>query len=104
MFSKKSCARKRNETLNILEKCLLQHYKEYAFIHKDFISNTKSGFSWWLRGLGTRLVSMKMQVRSLALLSGLRIWGRCLVTSCGVGLRCGLDPVSVAEARDCGSY
>ena len=33
---------------------------------------------------------MRLGVRSLALLSGLRIW-RCL--SCDVGRRCGLDPV-----------
>ena len=33
-------------------------------------------FLSWLSGLRTRLVSMRMQVRSLASLSGLRIW-RC---------------------------
>ena len=31
----------------------------------------------WLSGLQTRLVSMRMQVRSLASLSGLRIWHCC---------------------------
>jgi len=36
-----------------------------------------------------RLGTMRLQVRSLASLSGLRIW-RC--HSCGVGRRCGLDP------------
>ena len=35
-----------------------------------------------------RLVSVRMLVRSLASLSGLRVW--CCV-SCGVGHRCGLD-------------
>ena len=31
-------------------------------------------FSLWLRGLRTQLVSIRMLVQSLALLSGLRIW------------------------------
>ena len=34
-------------------------------------------FPLWLSGLQIRLVSMRMQVRSLALLSGLRIWHFC---------------------------
>ena len=38
-----------------------------------------------------RLVSMRIWVRSLALLSGLRIQC-CLAMSCSVGHRCGLDP------------
>ena len=44
----------------------------------------------WLHRTDSDLVSMRTQVRSLALLSGLRIQ-RCLV-SCGVGRRCGSDP------------
>ena len=44
----------------------------------------------WLIGLRTRLVSMRILVQSVALLSGLRIWhGHKL----GVGCRCGSDPV-----------
>ena len=45
-------------------------------------------FLLWLRGLRTQLVSMRMQVRSLALLSELRIW--CCCELC-VGCRYGLD-------------
>ena len=39
------------------------------------LQNTASEFLSWLGGLGTQLVSMRMEVRSLASLSGLRI--RC---------------------------
>ena len=38
-------------------------------------------FPLWLSGLRNQLVSMRMQVRSLALLSGLRIW-HCLELLC----------------------
>ena len=44
----------------------------------------------WLSGLRTQLVSMRMQVGSLASLSGL---GSGVAVSCGVGYRCGSDPV-----------
>ena len=39
-----------------------------SFYMKRFL-----GFALWLSGLGIQLVSMRMQVQSLALLSGLRI-------------------------------
>ena len=41
---------------------------------------------------GILLASMRMLVRSLALLSGLRIW-HCIAVSCGVGCRHGSDSV-----------
>ena len=53
----------------------------------------------------TQLVSMRMQVPSLALLTGLRIW-HCM--RCSIGYRCGLDlallwlwcrPVALAPIR-----
>ena len=47
------------------------------------------GFLFWLSELRTWLVSMRMQVWSLALLSGLRI-PHCLELQC-LGLRCSLD-------------
>ena len=43
----------------------------------------------WLSGLRTQLVSMKIEVRCLASLSGLRIW-HCRES--GIGHRCGSDP------------
>ena len=44
----------------------------------------------WLSKLQTSVVSMRMRVRSLASLSGLRVWH---AMSCGVGQRCSLDLV-----------
>ena len=46
-------------------------------------------FPLWLSELRTRLVSLRMPVRSLASLSGLRIW---VATSYSVGSRCVSDP------------
>ena len=46
-------------------------------------------FLLWLSRLRTWLVSMRMPVHSLALISGLRIQ---IATSCSVVCRCGLDP------------
>ena len=37
-----------------------------------------------------QLVAMRMRVKSQALLGGSRIW---VAVSCGVGRRCGLDPM-----------
>ena len=68
-------------------------------MQKDFLTTVlgprakgkgvKSALPWefllWLSGLGTQLVSMRMWVPSLASLSGF--------ISCGIGHRCGLDPV-----------
>ena len=45
-------------------------------------------FPSWLSGLRTRLVSVRVRVRSLALLSG----GSSVAMSCSVGHRHGLDP------------
>ena len=58
---------------------------------KDKIKKDMQEYSLWLRGLRTLLVSMRMQVWSLALLSRLRIWLCC---GCGVGwqLQLQLDP------------
>ena len=61
-------------------------------------------FLLWLRGLWTRLVSMRMQIRSLALLSGLRIqhyhelWCRSRPQ-----LRARIA-VAVVQADSCSSY
>ena len=46
-------------------------------------------FPLWLSGLQTHLVSMRMQVQSLVLLSGLRIW---YCRELCLGRRHGLDP------------
>ena len=59
-------------------------------------------FPLWLTGLRTRLVSMKMWVQSLALLSGLRIW-HCY--GCGVGFSCSSDStpsLGTSICRRCG--
>ena len=48
-------------------------------------------FPWWLSRLWTQLVSTRMQVRSLASFSRLRIWSGVAV-SCGVGRRWSSDP------------
>ena len=62
-------------------------------------------FLLWLSGLRARLVSMRMWVPSLALLSGK---GSGIAVSCGVGHRCGSDstllwlwrrPAAVAPIR-----
>ena len=56
-------------------------------------------FPLWLSRLRTQLVSRMMWVQSLALLSGLRkrhcceLWGRSCCRECGVGHRCGSDPI-----------
>ena len=47
------------------------------------IRKSSREFLWWLRELRTRLASMRMQVRSLAALSGLRSW---CCHGCGVDL------------------
>ena len=47
-------------------------------------------FPLWLSGLWPYLVSMRSWVQSLASLSGLRV--HCL-QSCGIGCRCGTDPM-----------
>ena len=61
-----------------------QIYKRYF----GFKKLSQKAVPLWLSGLTTPLVSMSMQVRSLASLSGLRIQ-HC--HSCGVGLRRGSD-------------
>ena len=53
-------------------------------------SREVSEFLLWLSSLRTQLVSMRIQVYSLASLRGLRIQHCC---TCGVGHRCGLVPV-----------
>ena len=50
--------------------------------------NSAAEFQLWLSRLRILPVSMSMQVRSLALLSG-------IATSCRVGSKCGLDPASL---------
>ena len=52
------------------------------------LKNKNLEFPLWLRGLRTWLVSVRMQVQSLSLLSGLSTQ-HC--HSCGVGHRCILD-------------
>ena len=54
--------------------------------------NLITGVPMWLSRSRTHLASLRMQVRSLALLSGLRIWP---CQSCGVGCGRGLDPASL---------
>ena len=58
--------------------------------HLSFENKRVREFPLWLSGLRTQLVSMRMQVGSLASLSGL---GSGVAVSCGVGCRCGSDPV-----------
>jgi len=50
------------------------------------VKKEKEEFLWWLSTLWTGLVSMRMQIRILALLSELRI------RHCGGGHRCSSDP------------
>ena len=50
----------------------------------------KQEFPLWLSRLRTQLVFMRMQVQSLALLSGLRIW---CCHSCSLGCSCDLDQI-----------
>ena len=58
-------------------------------IEVTFILNLKiMEFHLWLSGLRTHLVSMRMQVQSLALLSGLRIQHCC---KCNIGSRYSSD-------------
>ena len=49
------------------------NYVQYPII-KHNGEKIPSEFPLWLSELGTRLASMRMQVRSLASVSGLRIW------------------------------
>ena len=46
------------------------NYEEETFIRNRTIIE----FSLWLSGLRSRLVTLRMRVKSLVLLSGLRIW------------------------------
>ena len=77
----------------------LRSFKRGPFVDKDDVGHmsinngiplshkkNKLEFLLWLSRLRTQLVSMKMWVQSLALLSGLAM-------SCGEGCRCGSDLV-----------
>ena len=63
-------------------------YSHFSHPLKKKVEKKKEEFPLWLSGLRTQLVSMKIQVQSLALLSGLRI---CIGTSCGVDRECSSD-------------
>ena len=69
----------------------------------DSINNEHMEFPLWLSGLGTWPVSMRMQVRSLASLSGLRIQHCCkLRARSQMGLRLWIA-VAMAQAGSCSS-
>ena len=56
----------------------IQHLPRGMLVFKSLIKNsTAREFPLWLSGLQTQLVSMRMRVRSLALLSGFRILHCC---------------------------
>ena len=59
-----------------------------VWLEKEATKKGLEEFPLWLIGLRTQLASMKMQVQSLVLLSGLKIWRCC---GYGVGCRCGFD-------------
>ena len=57
--------------------CLLDSHQGSVYEHNVQVTHIKfhhGEFPLWFRGFWTQLVSMRMRVRSLALLSGLRIW------------------------------
>ena len=60
----------------------------------SYFQNLLQEFLLWLSGLrtGHRVLSVRVWVQSLASLSGLRMG---VATSCGIGYRCGLDPMSL---------
>ena len=82
---------------------LCKIFSIYPNLGATWLMDSKTKFPLWLRGVRIRPVSMTMQVRSLAQLSGLRI-PRCRELRCRSQIRLGSRvAVAVVSASSCSS-